>query len=223
MCNNNINKKDSHDYCALQTSYTLLRDSLTMFRLYGKKDGVEGTGVNIIFKKQFFSKDIKPPLLSGSEKALLDKKEDTQLSDRKLPLYFVLYYNPDEDLIVFNPFDKYKSSVIDLKKKYVWKIINQMESDGIDAKLRENYLNNIGYVITNLRDSFYSIKKSDEIAVAKKLLLHINYLVKDIAFVEEKELRMISVVNMKEDNLKHDDKKNSFVQELYVITRLFDV
>lgn len=49
-----INEKSSPIVCALQTSFTLLKDALTMFRLYGKNENKEGTGENLVFKKCFF-------------------------------------------------------------------------------------------------------------------------------------------------------------------------
>ena len=42
-------------YTAVQASFTKLEDALTMFRLYGKKDKNEGTGINLVFNDNFFS------------------------------------------------------------------------------------------------------------------------------------------------------------------------
>ena len=49
-------------YTAVQASFTKLEDALTMFRLYGKKDKNEGTGINLVFNDNFFSGSLKVPL-----------------------------------------------------------------------------------------------------------------------------------------------------------------
>ena len=49
-------------YTAVQASFTKLEDALTMFRLYGKVEKNEDTGVNLVFNKYFFSDKLKTPL-----------------------------------------------------------------------------------------------------------------------------------------------------------------
>ena len=210
-----IHEKISPTVCALQTSFTLMKDALTMFRLYGKCENNEGTGVNLIFKNTFFNDKIKPPInkcesifkqnrnIPSEElsKTSIEKKDDFE----KHSLYFVLYYDKNKNVLIFNPFDIYKSSIIDLNKKQIeWTVINQEEKSLLKSgKNQKNYLQNIASVFLQLRNIFAKIS-IDEVEMAKNLLLNINYLVKDASFVDEKELRMISIDELKSVNLEHD-------------------
>lgn len=214
-----INEKSSSTVCALQTSFTLLKDALTMFRLYGKNENKEGMGVNLVFKKCFFNEKIKSPLnkcddIFKKNNEVTNEKSRFEITNKKndgfekLSLYFVLYYDKKKDILVFNPFDMYKSSVIDLNKKAQWSVINQSKKSLLKSqKTREMYLNNISYVFHQLKNTFSKLSEN-EIEIAKNLLLNINYLVKDISFVDEKELRMISINELTDANLEHDS--NSF-------------
>ncbi len=213
-----IDKKSSPIYCSMQTSFSLLEDALTMFRLYGKDEEKEGTGVNLVFRDNFFNDNLKTPLnncklifndcntisnLDGNNNFQMIKENEFAFD--KLSLYFVLYYDKNKNILIFNPFDIYSGSVIDLnKKKFSWTVINQTETSLIKSKkLKEAYLNNIAYVFYNLKNIFSKLHEK-EIFIAKNLLLNINYLVKDVAFVDEKELRMISINGVNDKKLIHD-------------------
>lgn len=50
--------KFKDDYQAFISCFTFVHDSLNQFRLYGKTDGKEASGISIVFNKQFFSNDI---------------------------------------------------------------------------------------------------------------------------------------------------------------------
>lgn len=102
----------------------------------------------------------------------------------------------------------YKSSIIDLNKRNHWSIIDQSEKSLMKTqKSKEVYLQNIAYVFHQLKDIFSKLSES-EIETAKNLLLNINYLVKDISFVDEKELRMISINELDDSDLEYN--LNSF-------------
>ena len=46
----------TNDTATFVSCFTFNHDSLNQFRLYGKEDGREATGVSLVFKKEFFSK-----------------------------------------------------------------------------------------------------------------------------------------------------------------------
>ena len=47
----------TNDTATFVSCFTFNHDSLNQFRLYGKEDGREATGVSLVFKKEFFSED----------------------------------------------------------------------------------------------------------------------------------------------------------------------
>ncbi len=55
--NFNIDYEDNN-YIAVQTSFTRKEDDLTMFRLYGKENGEEATGISFVFNKTFFNTNL---------------------------------------------------------------------------------------------------------------------------------------------------------------------
>lgn len=212
-----IHEKISPKFCALQTSFTLMKDALTMFRLYGKSENNEGTGVNLIFKDIFFNDKIKMPI--NKFKTIFEQNKDKDISSdepskpsieekddfEKKSLYFVLYYDKSKNVLIFNPFDIYKSSIIDLNKKRIkWTVINQENKSLLeDKRKQERYLKNIAFVFLKLKRVFAKVPIYD-VETAKTVLLNINYLVKDASFVDEKELRMITIDGLNSDNLEHD-------------------
>lgn len=219
---NKIQEKVSPKICAVQTSFTLLQDALTMFRLYGKDNGKEGTGVNLIFKNSYFSNKPKLPVNKckfekvkqgyyPDENTILSKSIDDNFN--KLPLYFVIYYDIKRNYLIFNPFDIFKSSVIDLNIRVKWTVINQSEkSINENYTYKKHYLNNIAFVFKKLQNAFSKIS-TDDVVSAKELLLNITYLVKDVSFVDEKELRMITIDELNNSELKHDNDKFSLYRD----------
>ena len=219
---NLIKHSNQNNVCALQTSFTLLQDALTMFRLYGKTDNLEGTGVNLVFNKFFFSDGIRLPTeniihavstdeeYNNPEETPIPRWQKENIPEKELSLYFVLYYNKQEDILVFNPFSIYNSSIIDLKKNSEWKVINQEEKKlSLDS---QDYFDNIGYVFRKLKNIWENLDKT-EYSAAKDILLNINYLIKDISFFDEKELRMISIDNLNSKEIKHDSEKYTLYKE----------
>ncbi|WP_278551861.1 tetratricopeptide repeat protein, partial [Rothia dentocariosa] len=89
--------------------FTFNHDSLNQFRLYGKEDGREATGVSLVFNKEFFSdqsddlKFIADPSTDPSSKSEQLKPNDTGKteSDNKKPLigkstlYRCIYLDPE--------------------------------------------------------------------------------------------------------------------------------
>ena len=133
--NNFAVKKKNISFTILQESFTRLRDSLTMFRLYGKNtkysiDGKdEGTGVCLVFNKNLFDTFFYHP--------------STPIADEQnklLPIYFVLYYNREQNKLIFNPTaSDYKNIEVDLNEEnnYEW---NNKEDDNLKLGDRIGYI-----------------------------------------------------------------------------------
>lgn len=239
--NHCTNFKDSskklNDFAILQTSMTLCEDSLTMFRLYGKKENIEGTGANIVFKNTYFS--LVPKQMfeknSGRKNQVIDNQDkknvDLPFHREKKPLHWILYYDEKNQLLTFNPISKYKANIISLNeadmKKYKWHLLKEPiceslcndechHEDACNAiKNYYDYLcDNIGYVINKIAETIENIDSdknaSELVPFVEPLLSYIKYLFKDEAFSDEQELRMISLAEM------GNKKINSFGNKLYI-------
>jgi|GEM_PF-1379491 tetratricopeptide repeat protein len=209
-------------YTAVQASFTKLEDALTMFRLYGKVEKNEGTGVNLVFNEHFFSDKLETPLRKKQQNIdhSEDKKDSIDFYDKNTmqqtePLYWVLYWDKKHNKMYFNPQDIYKTLEIDLDNHEMWHILNKHQKELQEAPdtFYAKYAANISFVLNELRKEFTAHithhNTTDDIDRIKELLLDISYLIKDIAFYDEKELRMIKVESITgNDKLKHD--KSSF-------------
>ena len=92
------------DY-VVQTSFSRCIDSLTMFRLYGKNEDKEGTGVSLVFGKEFFDTTFQYNEVPFSSTIKGDSvSNNIQNNQNKQPLYYVLYYDEKTNEIVFNPY-----------------------------------------------------------------------------------------------------------------------
>ena len=99
----------TNDTATFISCFTFNHDNLNQFRLYGKEDGQEATGVSLVFNKEFFSdqsddlKFIASPSTNPSSKSKQVKLDDTGKteSDNKKPLigkstlYRCIYLDPE--------------------------------------------------------------------------------------------------------------------------------
>lgn len=182
----NFNIEETNkDYLVLQTSFIKYTNSLTMFRLYGKKEGKEGTGVCLVFGKSFFNTDnsyiIASPsqhLGSSDDKSKENKNniekeefsyETLQLiynnRGNKLPLYFMLYYDKDKNELIYNP----TNSVYENKR------IKLNELNNINFLYDNDIDDNIGIIFNKIFDTIKELKSNEELEIAYKLLINIRY------------------------------------------------
>ena len=208
MENNFGVKKKNISFAALQTSFTRVRDSLTMFRLYGKnskysKDNKdEGTGICLVFNKNFFDVFFKNPSTPIS-----DKKNDV------LPIYSVMYYDYTENKLIFNQTSSnYQTIEIKLdEENYKWNDSND------NLKEEEKLKNRIGYIFNKIFAIFKENKKEEEekekLKILYKLLINIQYLIKDAAFVEEQEMRILQVAEMSDNDVQYDEASKTLYKD----------
>ncbi|MEI0798705.1 tetratricopeptide repeat protein [Brachyspira intermedia] len=223
--NNNVNIKiennNEYNLIPFQTSFSRNKDSLTMFRLYGKDKNIESTGVCLVLDESYFDDDpfgdIIPVKMNSQyldlENSYIDN-ENKENYYNKNSLYWILYYNEDKNQLVFNPTNsKYKSIIINLENVY-------------KAELKEKEKNIeivIKFIFKKIFEASNNINKveKDEIKniIFSYLFENIRYLIKHEAFFEEQELRIISINNIESKDIKRDLK----TKRLYIdYCKLFD-
>ena len=212
-----IKIKNDENLITLQTSLSRNKDALTMFRLYGKNENKEATGICLVIDKKYFNDNYLSPVIEvnldnqkqeekkGNENYKKAKEIIQKRFERK-NLYWVIYYNEEKNQLVFNPTkSKYSSVIIDLNtinknKKNINKIedlINCIFHNIINsAKEIDNQIEN-----KNLTDEIFS-----------NLFENIRYIIKHEAFFEEQELRMLITTNYKNENINiEEDKKRLYI------------
>lgn len=218
-------KEQNKDYLVLQTSFIRYTDSLTMFRLYGKEEEKEGTGISLVFNNSFF--DINEltttsPAQSLGNTTKYDYKKENNIKnknhkepqlnyikiyppieqkDKLLPLYFMLYYDKDKNELIYNP----TNSVYENKRIKLNGLnnINFSYDNNID-----DIANNIGIIFNKIFDTIKELKSNEELEIAYKLLINIRYLIKHSSFFEEQELRIIQLVKNDGSNVLFDKDIN---------------
>lgn len=236
---NKLIYKKPNDFSILQTSMTLSEDSLTMFRFYGKKEGKEGSGVDIVFKDSYFTKTSKSLFSRKQNKATIKEDENNSrkafsVADKK-PLYQILYYDNKNKYFIFNPVSKYISKIIKIEPtvtKKKWKKIKDSicyAGCGMECKKEllcepiNNYyddlINNIQIAIQKIIDIVNDIlNQNDEnlLNCVQDLLCYIKFLFKDAAFADEQELRLLSLGEM--GNKKINSHNRKLYEDYFPIT-----
>ena len=210
----------------LQTSYTRNKDSLTMFRLYGKNENKEATGICLVIDKEYFndkyfSTPVQESIILRDDNNSNDN-EEKQIDSLDRNLFWILYYNEKENKLVFSSEDsKYKNIIIDLKNIKNLKNKDRFKKNKITLKNKRKI---IEYIFSNI---YYYAKELDKKIKDKELkeeifsnlFENIKYLIKDEAFFEEQELRMLITTSYEDREIKtYNDNKRLYINYM----KLFD-
>ncbi|WP_288382264.1 tetratricopeptide repeat protein [uncultured Acinetobacter sp.] len=217
---------------AFMGCFTLHHDSLNQFRLYGKEDQKEGSGLSLVLSKFFFEQEnsFSNIRLKNTNNSISENIEVTENGDsssdldanplkeslnikviQKLPLYRCIYIDPDSKLIEISHREEWtfcreaKSSKSDKWDNYSEDIKELRE------EVREEILN-----LENLIQPLYqkiseNIKKySNEAELLAEILLPLRFLVKHMAFKEEQECRVVYVTQWDDHFVQYDENLKRF-------------
>ena len=209
--------------------FTFNHDSLNQFRLYGKENNQEASGVSIVFNKEFFDeysgfynfidyegKEL-PVILSSLEGSLNEKNNKI----RKLPVYRCIYMDQESDYIKLakrNEIDFYRNG---MSSKDFYDYLNEIDKKTEKVKQNLNEINNILKII---------IRKNinDDICNAiNYVLLPLRFLIKHAAFEDEQECRMFFITNLFDERiisnaneksmyLKYEPTVREYINKIYL-------
>ena len=225
----------TNDTATFISCFTFNHDNLNQFRLYGKENGQEATGVSLVFKKKFFSDQadtldfIAGPSTDPSSKSEQIKPNDTGKteSDNKKPLligkstlYRCIYLDPEtgywtlaqRDKSTFYRENKEKETAENNWIEYSKKIskIEEYFKDYLFNK-NDSILEKLKYIFKEYNK--YGVEEKQKILEAVRfILLPLQYLVKHIAFQEEQECRIMYITQFRDEKI-HSDRKE---QKMYV-------
>ena len=210
----------SKDFHAFISCFTLNHDSLNQFRLYGKKDNREASGVSLVFKKEFFQKNPVGGMsflsVSSSEKSTLQQKsfddktekEENTFIDEDSNKYLIMrcvYIDPKSNYIQLAQRDR-----LTFYREFDSKDIadKHWEAYQIDIKEKtedfETYVGQLKILYKDLINEKESLGNSnlEFIEFYEKLLnevlLPLKYLIKHSAFQEEQECRMMYITSLED-------------------------
>jgi len=192
------NPKDKNDFQAFIGCFSFNKESLNQFRLYGKENSEEATGISIVLNNKFFSKDMSLDILPRKPKR--DIKEGHEIMiDRRYPLFRCLYIDPD------------KNKVVSIGHSDDNHMNNSDNND--DNEINEK-LEKISDFLSDIKTMLSKLENKDK-DIIENLFLTLRYLAKHAAFKEEQECRIICIKDMDEDANKEKDKREIHFTEDY--------
>ena len=229
----------TNDTATFVSCFTFNHDSLNQFRLYGKENGREATGVSLVFEKEFFSDQsdtlefIADPSIYSSNKAEKNKSDEAdkpesdnkkRLIDRST-LYRCIYLDPETGYWTLAQRDKstfYREHNEDGDTQEKWdkyydELIPEKE-ENVEKYLFDKEDNNNKSVSSILKLIFTEPRSYDKeekqkiLEAVRFILLPLQYLVKHIAFQEEQECRIMYITHLHDEKIRHNWEK----QQVYV-------
>ncbi|MDR0981837.1 MAG: tetratricopeptide repeat protein [Culturomica sp.] len=182
------------DYQAFVGCFSFNHNSLNQFRLYGKYEGKEGTGVNLVFKDSFFAdEEHSSSLMTKNANKGIEAPKQTDLS--RPTLYRCIYIDLESHNIIslghrdiLSFYTAYGKEAKEKFNKYQESLTKTLES--IVEKFKE------------LEGAIKNIPEDNKWEILTEMLINLRYLVKHCAFKEEQECRIINV-----EKLDNKDKK----------------
>ena len=230
----NFSKGTNYSEYVFISCFTFNHDSLNQFRLYGKENNQEASGVSLIFPSDFFDsnpdnhinaiiglKNNKDPDLFKEKNTEIDSNSKQLLN--KQPLYRCIYLDPDTGYVSLAKRDKvtfYRELLAEGKntkelqkkaelkwKKYINKHIIKIEKSTKESL--EQLSTEIKNLYTDIKDlldrkELLDSEKTHILETLHFILLPLQYLVKHAAFQEEQECRMIHITSLDNEKIQLD-------------------
>ena len=222
-------ESDSQALAAFISCFTFNHDSLNQFRLYGKEDGLEASGVSLVFGKRFFSAADPFAIMTvapereafTANNTIEDSRSEqpdktTQKKLDKLPLYRCIYLDPQSGYVSVAHRDKvtfYAEAWYGKKMAAHQDICKEAEKRWKKYQTKINVLTGkVKEDLSTLSEKIQSIATDAENNVWETLafiLQPLRYLVKHAAFQEEQECRMVYIGDLPEDERIHTEWENN--------------
>lgn len=212
--------------------FTLHHDSLNQFRLYGKENKEEASGLSLVLSKEFFSLDYNiSDMVKGSNIEL--ESNEANKKDQKaltvIPLYRCIYLDPTSGLIKVAQREEW-SFHREYKKKNKGSILDSNPEAEISWKQYQQEIleveSEVSKALKALVEQVKLLNPKDQSDEEKELLaeilLPLRYLIKHMAFKEEQECRIVYVTKMENPLVKYHKEINRIYidYEPYVMAHL---
>ncbi len=200
------------EYVPFIACFTFNHDSLNQFRLYGKTNNQEATGVSLVLSENFFGIDLG---LTQSIRMThkLDVKDIELINTKTLSqaVYRCIYIDPKTNYISIAKRNK-STFYREYRCGQQTKNLEDIEIEWIKYS---NFINEkekrVNELLNNLKDKIEKVllnDKHDEILRLINLsLLPLKFLVKHIAFEDEQECRICYISSLKDKNIVMDFQK----------------
>jgi tetratricopeptide (TPR) repeat protein len=194
------------NYRAFVGCFTFNHNSLNQFRLYGKENNQEATGVSIVIKRTEYFSDVpisSTPLIQSDQSAIQHKLKS---------LCRCIYIDPKTGYI----------DSIGHREEYTF----YKENNTTEHQERiNNYQKSIKEILEKVRKGLQQLQndtKGLDLTIVSKLLINLRYLVKHIAFKEEQECRVIHIAALERKMIKgikrglNQEREYDYISEITV-------
>ena len=215
--NNNIIFEPISGLATFVGCFTFNHDKLNHFRLYGKEQGKEATGVSVVFNYQFFNvreyTDNMDENDVEQQKNEKDKNNQKQENNNKLTLYRCIYLNPKGELDN-KPYIQVacRDKVTFYREKYRTHEHWEEYKEDIDD-IQENITHKFEDIKKSIK-SLFEIKdinaeeKKQLIKTVSFILTPLSYMVKHSAYEEEQECRVFKSLPFDDKKIKIENKND---------------
>ena len=215
------NEADNTAAAVFLSCFTFNHDSLNQFRLYGKENGQEASGVSLVFNDSFFSGENPFAMLSANLNTIVQnfgesgqsKPDHAEMQPLpKLPLFRCIYLDPQSGYLSVAHRDKvtfYAEAWHNNKTADHEAVCGEAEEKWVDYQLKIDELSKeiktkLAELAQMVRDAAEDAE-DDVLKILAFILQPLRYLVKHVAFQEEQECRMIYIGNLLNDKRIHTD------------------
>lgn len=190
----NPDNNNDTDYLTFIGCFTFSHEKLNQFRLYGKDNGKEATGVSIVVNKHFFNNTITEGQPFGRNKHITNKE--------RYPLFRCIYVDTLAQRVISvghkeeEDFYKEERELLSSLKKEKNTIQELRRIIQLDRNIRE-YEEETQKIMSELNQKFRQLRnyiKSNGLskdAVVAELLNILRFFIKDSAYKEEQECRIV--------------------------------
>lgn len=212
---------DEDNLLTFISCFTFNHDSLNQFRLYGKENGEESSGISLVFNKnKFFDQNSElyigivnsnTHILSENESLKAQVKDIDNDAVSQLPLYRCIY------LESFDDNKPYYLHVACREELTFYRENNKGKPEDRWKGYQEAIIkieDNVKKSLDEIRDSIKELSLDTNLKnILEEILLPLKYLVKHSAFREEQECRMIYITDICDKRIKSDFDKNQMYVE----------
>lgn len=221
---------------AFISCFTFNHDSLNQFRLYGKQDNKEASGVSLVFNKDFFEEYKTQASMSNISVSRKIKHIDDESNEEKdskdierierQPVMRCVYIDPTSDYIHLAQRNR-----LTFFREFGRESLKDISAAKAEAEWDE-YKNYIKEKTNDFKKAFAELKKIYRDAIEEKgslkgmskedideidsflemIILPLKYLIKHSAFQEEQECRMVYITSLDDPKVQMDFGKFLYVE-----------
>ena len=204
--------------CSFVSCFTFNHDSLNQFRLYGKENNQEASGVSLIFEKNFFGEYSEPCnfIEYGKKESLINSFSlennssiNTDINNKinKLPVYRCIYMDNASGYIKLakrSEIDFYREGRAEFFTSYLDEVNKKTNKVKIAIEEFKEVLNSM-FGNDKYNEGLYN--------VVNYILLPLKFLIKHDAFEDEQECRIFFITNLFDERIISNVKEKSMYLE----------